>query len=381
MVNKSIALLGATGSIGMSTLAVVEEQKIPVVFATAHKNYNSLLHSAYRYHIPLLFFTGIEDKALQTKLKNENPDIRIYFGEAELLTAIASENYDIALNAIAGSGGLRYSFAVLKNNKLLALANKESLIMGGHILTKMLSDKPILPVDSELSALFQAMGKHPAEEIRFLHLTASGGIFRNLPLEDFNKITPQQALINPNWTMGAKVTLDSATMFNKALEVMETHWLFKQPYSKIKAVIHPQSIVHSLVEFIDGSFLAQMSKPDMKLPILYALSWPQRVHSQLVETDLISLPPLTFQEIDPKRYPLFYLGLEVANAGGIYPTVINSAVEAVSFLFLQNKIPYLKMFDLVKKALDEQEPVSDPDLETILQINAQTCQKVLQYVI
>jgi 1-deoxy-D-xylulose-5-phosphate reductoisomerase len=178
--------------------------------------------------------------------------------------------------------------------------------------------------------------------------------------------------------MGTKVTLDSATMFNKALEAMETHWLFNQPYSKIKAVIHPQSIIHSLVEFIDGSFLAQMSMPDMKLPILYALSYPQRVQSQLVETDLMSLPPLTFQEIDPQRYPLFYLGLETAKAGGIYPTVINSAVEAVSVLFLQNKIPYLKMFDLVKKALDEQEPILDPDLETILQINAQTYQKVLQ---
>jgi len=178
--------------------------------------------------------------------------------------------------------------------------------------------------------------------------------------------------------MGAKVTLDSATMFNKALEVMEAHWLFKQPYSKINAVIHPQSIIHSLVEFIDGSFLAQMSKPDMKLPILYALSWKKRVKSQLVKTDLLSLPPLTFREIEPKRYPLFYLGLEAANAGGIYPTVINAAVEAASFLFLQNKIPYLQMTDLVKKALDEQEPISEPELETIMEINQQTYQKVLQ---
>ena len=378
MVKKSIALLGATGSIGTSALAVAEEQNVSIVLATAQKNYSSLLQKAYQHHIPCLIFTGIEDKELQTKLKSENPDKRIYFGEAELLKAIANENYDIALNAIAGSAGLRYSYAILQNDKTLALANKESLIMGGHILTKMLAGKPILPVDSELSALFQAIGNHPAEEIRFLHLTASGGIFRDLPFEDFNQISPQQALKNPNWTMGTKVTLDSATMFNKALEAMETHWLFNQPYSKIKAVIHPQSIIHSLVEFIDGSFLAQMSMPDMKLPILYALSYPQRVQSQLVETDLMSLPPLTFQEIDPQRYPLFYLGLETAKAGGIYPTVINSAVEAVSVLFLQNKIPYLKMFDLVKKALDEQEPILDPDLETILQINAQTYQKVLQ---
>jgi len=380
MVKKSIALLGATGSIGMSTLAVVEEQKNPVVLASAHKNYTSLLHSAYRYHIPTLFFTGIEDKALQAKLKSENPTIKIYFGETELLKALEEENYDIALNAIAGSAGLRYSYAILQRNKYLALANKESLVMGGHILTKMLSNKPILPVDSELSALSQAIGKHRSGKIRFLHLTASGGIFRNLPWEEFNNITPAQALQNPNWTMGAKVTLDSATMFNKALETMETHWLFKQPYSKIKAVIHPQSIIHSLVEFVDGSFLAQMSKPDMKLPILYAISRRKRVKSQLVKTDLLSLPPLTFREIEPKRYPLYYLGLEAAQAEGIYPTVINAAVEAVSYLFLQNKITYLQMTDLVKKALDEQEPIPNPDLDTILHINTQTCQKVLQYV-
>jgi len=378
MVNKSLALLGATGSIGTSTFAVAAEQNIPIVLASADKNHLLLLKYAKQHNIPSLFFTGIEDPTLQTKLKAENPEHKIYFGETELIKALANENYDIALNAIAGSAGLRYSFAILKHNKYLALANKESLVMGGHLLTKMLSDKPIIPVDSELSALFQAIGKHPANEIQHLHLTASGGIFRDLSLEEFDKITPQQALKNPNWTMGAKVTLDSATMFNKALEVMETHWLFNQPYSKIKAVIHPQSLIHSLVEFIDGSFLAQISNPDMKLPILYALSWPQRVHSQLVQTDLTSLAPLTFREIDPKRYPMFYLGLEVANAGGIYPTVINSAVEAASFLFLQNKIPYLKMFDIVKRALDDQEPISEPDLETIMEINYQTYKKVLQ---
>ena len=380
MVNKSLALLGATGSIGTSTFAVAEEQNIPIVLASADKNHSLLLKYAKQHNIPSLFFTGIEDPALQNKLRTENSERKIYFGEAELLNALANEDYDIALNAIAGSAGLRYSVAILKQNKYLALANKESLVMGGHLLTKMLSDKPIIPVDSELSALFQAIGKHPENEIRFLHITASGGAFRDLPLEDFDKITPQQALKNPNWTMGAKVTLDSATMFNKALEVMEAHWLFNQPYSKIKAVIHPQSIIHSLVEFIDGSFLAQISNPDMKLPILYALSWTQRVQSQLVQTELASLAPLTFREIDPKRYPMFYLGLEAAEAGGIYPTVINSAVEAVSFLFLQNKIPYLKMLDIVKKALEEQPPIPEPDLETILEINQQTYKKVLQQI-
>jgi len=288
-----------------------------------------------------------------------------------------TEDYDIALNAIAGSAGLRSTFAILQRGKPLALANKESLVMAGHLIKELKLSQPILPVDSEHSAIFQAIGMHPKSEIRKLHITASGGAFRDLPLAEFKNISPQQALKHPNWNMGAKVTLDSATMFNKALEVIEAHWLFGLPYDKISAIMHPQSVIHSLVEFIDGSFLAQLSVPDMKLPILYALSWPQRVDSQLVHTDLAKLSELSFREIEPQRYPLFFLGLEAAKTGGIHPTVMNAAVEAASQLFLRGHTSYLQIPELVENTLNKQVPISHPDLDTIIHVNQETYSQVM----
>lgn len=378
MVNRSLALLGATGSIGTSALDVATEQGISISLASAHRDYAKLLAIAAKHKIPCLVLTGINEPILQQKLRQDHPKLRIYYGEAELLNALMAEDYDIALNAISGSAGLRSTFAILQRGKPLALANKESLVMAGHLIAKQKLQHPILPVDSEHSAVFQAIGAHPTHEIRTLHLTASGGAFRNLPLEEFQHITPRQALTHPNWQMGAKVTLDSATMFNKALEVIEAHWLFGLPYDQIRAIIHPQSIIHSLVEFIDGSFLAQLSVPDMKLPILYALTWPNRVNSQLVQTDLSKLSELTFREIEPNRYPLFFLGLEAAQAGGIYPTVMNAAVEAASQLFIKGIIPYLQIPEMVKTALDRQTPIPNPDLDTIIRINTETFARVSQ---
>ncbi len=376
MVNHSIALLGATGSIGTSTLDVVSEQGLRISLASAHQDYKKLVEIAQTHSIPCIVLTGIVDPNLQAKLRQDNPSLRIYFGEEELLQLLKGEDYDIALNAITGSAGLRSSFVIMERAKTLALANKESLVMAGHLLTKLVKEKPIIPVDSEHSAIFQAIGQHPAGEIRRLHITASGGAFRDLPLSEFAHISPQEALKHPNWNMGAKVTLDSATMFNKALEVIEAHWLFGLPFEQISAIMHPQSIIHSLVEFIDGSFLAQLSTPDMKLPILYALSYPERVASQLVKTDLTKLSDLTFREIEPQRYPLFFLGLEVAKSGGLHPTVMNAAVEAASMLFLNGKIAYTDMMWMVYEALDTTPNIPDPDLETIIRVNKEVFQKV-----
>lgn len=376
MVNHSIALLGATGSIGTSTLDVVSEQGLRISLASAHQDYKKLIEIAQKHSIPCIVLTGIVDPNLQAKLRQDNPSLRIYFGEEELLQLLKGEDYDIALNAITGSAGLRSSFVIMERAKTLALANKESLVMAGHLLTKLVKEKPIIPVDSEHSAIFQAIGQHPAGEIRRLHITASGGAFRDLPLSEFVHISPQEALKHPNWNMGAKVTLDSATMFNKALEVIEAHWLFGLPFEQISAIMHPQSIIHSLVEFIDGSFLAQLSTPDMKLPILYALSYPERVASQLVKTDLTKLSDLTFREIEPQRYPLFFLGLEVAKSGGLHPTVMNAAVEAASMLFLNGKIAYTDMMWMVYEALDTTPNITDPDLETIIRVNREVFQKV-----
>ena len=378
MVNDRLALLGATGSIGTSTLQVAAEQGISIVLASAHRDFTKLIGIAKQFHIPRIVLTGIDDKAIQNKLIHDHPGLHIYFGEDELIRLLQSEEYEIALNAISGSAGLRSTFAILQSGRKLALANKESLVMAGHLVTRIPGMQPILPVDSEHSAIFQAIGAHPRQEIRKLHITASGGAFLNLPLVEFGGITPQQALKHPNWDMGAKVTLDSATMFNKALEVMEAHWLFGLEYERITAVIHPQSIIHSLVEFVDGSFLAQMSTPDMKLPILYALSHPNRWVSGLVQTDLLSLPALSFREIEPKRYPLFYLGLEAARLGGIHPTVMNAAVEAASRLFLEGRIRFTDMPGIVSQALESQEPIPLPDLETIIATNKAVYQKVYQ---
>ena len=376
MVDKTLALLGATGSIGTSALEVAAEQRIRISLASAHQDYQKLLAIGRKHQIPCLVLTGISELDLQEKIRKANPDLNIYFGVSSLLNALREEDYDIALNAITGSAGLRSTFEILSRQKTLALANKESLVMAGHLVQELKGTQAIIPVDSEHSAIFQAIGKHPLSEIRKLHLTASGGAFRDLPLEQFASITPEQALKHPNWSMGAKVTLDSATMFNKALEVIEAHWLFGLPYDRISAIIHPQSVIHSLVEFIDGSFLAQLSVPDMKLPILYALSWPERVESDLVKTELNLLPDLTFRSIEPERYPLFYLGLEAAKQGGIHPTVMNAAVEAASALFLKGIIPFTEITDLVKAALDRQSPIAHPDLETIIEVNRRVFMEV-----
>lgn len=371
MVRKKIALLGATGSIGNSFFKVYceQQQRLTLSLAVAHTNFSKLCPLALELNIPVLVFTGIKDPALQEKIRTECPAQKVYFGSADLLSLLEEADYDIGLNAIGGSAGIEATFAILKRGKKLALANKESLVMGGHLVQKLKKPGQIIPVDSEHSAIFQAMGIHPHHEVQKLIITASGGAFRSLPLQDFDAITPRMALRHPNWDMGAKVTLDSATMFNKALEVMEAHWLFDMPYERIKAVIHPQSIVHSLVQFQDGSLLAQLSAPDMSLPILYALSYPERWSSDIVHTDLLSLPELSFEEIPAARYPLFYLGLEVATQGGILPTVMNAAVEAAMKLFLEEKIPFTGIYPLVERTIASAEQISEPDLDTIIAAN------------
>ena len=381
MVTKSIALLGATGSIGGSTLNVIAEQSryFSLSLMTAHRDHASLIRKAGEHKCSILCLTGIKDQSLQVKLRADNPDLKLYFGEDELIRLLQNEDYDIGLNAITGSAGLRSSEAILLRGKELALANKESLVMAGHILAPLAQQqgKIILPVDSEHSAIFQAIGKHPSSEIRKLVITASGGAFRDLPLAEFAQISPEAALKHPNWNMGAKVTLDSATMFNKALEVIEAHWLFGLPYAQITALMHPQSVVHSLVEFIDGSLLAQLSSPDMRLPILYALSYPHRFESALVQTSLTDYPQLSFRDLEPQRYPLFFLGRDVALEGGLLPTVMNSANEAALQLFLERQISFNEIYTVVRKAVDNFENIPLPEMQQIIQTNKNVFDTVL----
>jgi len=289
---KKIAVLGITGSIGSSTVNIVKAhpEDFKIVLASAHNNSKKLIDLAEELKIPDLVITGkpaaeIHDLPAQSK---------IHHGSERLQELIRELNIDLVLNAISGSAGLLSSITTIKQGIDLALANKESLVLAGHLIESELtqSRSSILPVDSEHSAIFQAIGSTPPEQVRTLILTASGGPFRALPLQEFVNITPEDTLKHPTWSMGNKVTIDSATMMNKGLEIIEAKWLFKQDIDNIEALIHPQSIIHSFVKFIDGSLLAQLSFPDMQLPILHAMTFPNRLRSNISETDLFKLSKL-----------------------------------------------------------------------------------------
>jgi len=365
---KKIAVLGITGSIGESTVKIVDHHadQFEIVFASAHTNYQELLQIAKNMKIKKIVLS-----AKEPKIHLHDSGIKLYQGQDILLDLIRNEDFDVLINAVSGSAGLIYTIACLERGKDLALANKESLVMAGHIIQELLLQHKaqILPVDSEHSAIFQLLHRHPQDEIKCLHLTASGGPFRTLPWNEFSQINLHKTLQHPTWSMGKKVTIDSATMLNKGLEVIEAHWLFGIEYERIKALIHPQSIVHSMIEFIDGSIFAQMSSPTMQLPILYALTHPHHIMSTKVETNLENLATLSFEPIDPKRYPLFHLACQAGRMGGIMPTVLNAANEKAIKLFCQNKISFIEMPLYVENVLNSIENISHPDLETILAIN------------
>jgi 1-deoxy-D-xylulose-5-phosphate reductoisomerase len=372
---KKIAVLGITGSIGLSTVEVVRNHsdKLEIVFASSNNNFHNLFALACEFNIPQLVITNNEVK----------PDIdtpantALSFGADRLQEALETIECDIILNAISGSAGLRSSITAISRGIDLALANKESLVMAGHIIMPLLktSKSKLIPVDSEHSAIFQAINSSPLSEVKSLIITASGGPFRTLPLNEFKNVTLEQTLKHPTWDMGARITIDSATMMNKGLEVIEAHWLFEKDYSKIKAIIHPQSIIHSFVEFIDGSILAQMTFPTMRIPILYALSYPERINSNMDKTNVFDLPELNFSDVCKARYPLFFLALETGRSGGILSTVMNAANEAAVNLFLERKISYLQINSIIQNTLQNFQNIDQPDLETIIAINKEIYEK------
>jgi len=339
-----------------------------IVFASAHSDYDKLFDIAKSLKIKKIVLTDTDKK-----VSHYDYEVSLYRGRTDLVEMIKNEDFDILVNAISGSSGLPYSIVTLKRGKTLALANKESLVMAGHIVKEIIAETgaKVIPVDSEHSAIFQVLHGHDINEVRHLHLTASGGPFRKLPLKEFDKIDLNQALQHPTWSMGTKVTIDSATMMNKGLEVIEAHWLFDVEYHNIKAVIHPQSIIHSVVEFVDGSMIAQMSEPTMQLPILYALTHPVHVKSYKVRTSLESMHALTFEPICNKRYPLFYLACQAGKAGGLMPTILNAANEKAIEMFVAGQIKFTDMYEVIEKTLNNSPNVQHPDLETILNINNQ----------
>ena len=356
VVGRRLAILGSTGSIGASTLEVVEAhpERFRVVSLAAARSVKKLAQQAIRHQPQVL---AVIDQAAAAELKSLLPPElarRVVHGPQGYLEAAVGSGPQVVLSAMVGAAGLLPTFAAVQAGLTVALANKETLVAGGQPVMAAAQAKgaAILPVDSEHSAIFQAlMGNDPAR-VRALWLTASGGPFREFSHQQLSQVTPAQALNHPNWSMGPKITVDSATLMNKGLEAIEAHWLFGQPLDKIRVVIHPQSVVHSLVEYVDGSVLAQMGRPDMRLPIAFALAYPERLASELPPLPVTSMGPLTFQEPDRGRFPALELAYGAGRAGGTCPAVLNGANEVAVAAFLQGALSFTGIAQCVQEVLE-----------------------------
>jgi 1-deoxy-D-xylulose-5-phosphate reductoisomerase len=366
---KKVTILGSTGSIGTSALDVVLSHpgKFDIIALGAGRNVELLADQIRRFR-PRLAIVYSESEAAELKKIDPLPDLEIMHGQEGLKTAASLPDNDIVLNALVGAAGLLASLETVRAGKYLALANKESLVAGGPLFEKesAATGAKILPVDSEHSAIWQCLNAGRKSEVKRIILTASGGPFRDRDPKTFADITPKEALAHPTWTMGRKITIDSATMMNKGLELIEAVWLFSVAPDKIRIVIHPQSIVHSMVEYVDSSIIAQMSFPDMKLPIAYALFWPDRQPSSNGQVDLASVGQLTFSEPDEVRFPALQLARMAAERGGTAPAVLNAANEIAVEHFLEGRIGFSQITELAGKILVNHNVIADPGLDDIL---------------
>lgn len=376
---KNISVLGSTGSIGRQTLevAAANPEKLKIRVLAAHTNLTLMLQQIETFHPDFAVLTDKDSAAELQKQYHGNTEI--LSGQEGLLAAATYEKADTVLGAMVGYAGLRPTLAAIKAGKDIALANKETLVAAGHIVMQAVKDNDVslLPVDSEHSAIFQSLrsGYHPClsfaetgrdnSEVKRLILTASGGPFRGKTREELNRVTLAQCLQHPNWSMGKKVTIDSSTLANKGLEVMEAHWLFNMPYDKIDVVIHPQSIVHSLVEFNDGAVVAQLGIPDMKLPIQYALSYPQRFDCNYGQLDLLKCGNLTFEAPDREAFPSLQIAIDCGKAGGSLPCAFNAANEECVTAFLDGKIAYLDIPEIVRRVVESHVMIPNPCLDEI----------------
>jgi 1-deoxy-D-xylulose-5-phosphate reductoisomerase len=360
-----VALLGSTGSIGQSALNVLERHAdaYHIVALAANRNATELAQQVRR-HGPSYAVLVDEDAALA----NGPLDPRIRTGRAALIEAATHPDADIVINAVVGAAGLEATLAALLAGKRLALANKESLVAGGPLVREALrrGGGELVPVDSEHSAILQCLGGAAERSVRRMILTASGGPFREWPLERLHAVTPAEALRHPTWEMGAKITIDSATLANKALEVVEAHFLFDVDYDAIEVVVHPQSVIHSMVEFVDGSVLAQLGFPTMELPILYALTHPRRARRRHPALRSRGRGQLTFEPVDTQRFRAFELGIAAGRAGGTAPAVFNAANEVAVAGFLAGGIPFTGIADVIARALDAHVVVPADSLDTVL---------------
>lgn len=364
---KNIALLGSTGSIGRQTVevALANPDKIKIKALVAHKN-DELLEEQIRTLQPDL--AVLSDKEAAARLmKRYHGRTEILAGEEGVLAAATYAGADTVLASMVGYAGLRPTLAAINCGKNIALANKETLVAAGSIVMQAVADKGVslTPVDSEHSAIFQALRGGKENEVKRLIITASGGPFRGRKRSELENVTLAECLNHPNWSMGKKVTLDSSTLANKGLEVIEAHWLFNMPYEKIAVVVHPQSIVHSLVEFCDGSVIAQMGDPDMRLPIQYALSWPERYPYAFDQLDLVKYGSLTFEAPDLEAFPSLKIAIDCGKAGGTLPCAFNAANEEAVNAFLEGKIKYLDIPYITATVTQKHRSVATPTIEDI----------------
>ena len=363
---KKLCLLGATGSIGKSCVDIVNRfpEKFSIRYVSAHRNIEDLfaLAQQFRPEIAVLSGTTVE-AAWQTKFKRIG--VKIESGVEALAELAGQSDYDLLVNAVVGAAGLQPTLSAIGQNKNVAIANKETLVTAGDLVTRLSRQKNVqlFPIDSEHSALWQCLvGEDPCS-IERLILTASGGPFRELPASEFKNVTVEQALRHPNWAMGQKITIDSATLMNKGLEVIEAFWLFDVDLEDISVLIHPQSIIHSIVQFIDGSQKAQMGLPDMKLPIQYALAYPKRISNNFKRLSFKDYPKLTFEEPDYKTFRNLALAKDAMYKGGNTPCVMNAANEIAVQAFLQNKVSFIEISDVIEKTMGHIAYVEQPDLE------------------
>lgn len=366
---KKIAIFGSTGSIGTNALKVIESlgSDYKVTVLTAHNNVELLAEQVKKFKPEIAIITNPQ-KYDELKNLTGKCQTKILCGEKELAKAAAAENVDIVIAAIVGRAGLETIMAAAKAGKTLAIANKEPLVIAGQLLTKIANENKakILPVDSEHSAIFQALQAGNPQEINKIILTASGGPLRGLSAEQMKNVTIEQALAHPTWNMGKKITIDSATMMNKALEIIEARWLFDVPAEKIEVLVHPESIIHSMVEFVDGSIIAQMSEPDMCLPIQYALTFPMRVKSKTKRLKFEEIGKLTFEKPDMEVFKALKLGYEVARIDGTASAVFNAANETAVKEFLEGKIKFVKIVELINYCLDIHKVKTNATLEELL---------------
>jgi len=382
---KRIIILGSTGSIGTQTIEVVRdnnelakntgdsEAMLEIVAVAAYKSVDLVEKQVREFGIK---YAAMYDEKAAAELKErlKDTDTIIYSGMDGLNTLAGMDAYDVLVTAIVGMIGIRPTITAIKNKKDIALANKETMVTAGHIIIPLAKENgvKILPVDSEHSAIFQSLQGNPGGKVRRILLTASGGPFRNRSKEEFSSFTVEDALKHPNWSMGKKITIDSATMVNKGLEVMEAKWLFDVSYDDIQVVIHPQSILHSAVEYVDGAVIGQMGVPDMKLPIQYALFYPDRMPMKGNELDLFKIRNLEFLEPDMDKFEGLALAFKAGRRGGSLPVVFNAANEKAVALFIDKKIGFTGITDIIRESMERHKVIDNPSLDEILSAEQET---------